>query len=84
MYYAGINIAKKQHEACAIDDEGIQVLAMPIPNTQAGAVRFLTALRKCVGDNTDSVAFCLEVTVHCTPLPFPADQDRCCNQSNSV
>jgi transposase len=64
MYYAGINIAKKQHEACAIDDEGIQVLAMPIPNTQAGAVRFLTALRKCVGDNTDSVAFCLEATGH--------------------
>jgi len=48
MYFFGIDVAKKQHEACVIDDQGTTVLAMPVPNTQPGAARFLAAVRKRV------------------------------------
>ncbi len=51
MYFSGIDVAKKQHEACVIDDQGTTVLAMPVPNTQPGAARFLAAVRKRVGDD---------------------------------
>ena len=36
MYFADIDVAKKQHGACVIDDEGTTVLATPVPNTQPG------------------------------------------------
>jgi transposase len=64
MYFAGIDIAKKQHEACIIDDQGTTVLTMPVPNTQPGAARFLAAVRKRIGDDPHAVAFCLEATGH--------------------
>ncbi len=65
MYFSGIDVAKKQHEACVIDDQGTTVLAMPVPNTQPGAARFLAAVRKRVGDDPPhAVAFCLEATGH--------------------
>ncbi len=39
MYFSGIDVAKKQHEACVIDDQGTIVLTMPVPNTQPKAAR---------------------------------------------
>jgi transposase len=62
--FAGIDMAKRQHEPCVVDVEGSQVLSMPFPNTHPGAVRFLTAVRKRVGDGPGAVAFCLEATGH--------------------
>jgi len=64
MYYAGIDIAKRQHEACIIDDHGTTMLTMPVPNTQPAAKRFLEAVRKRVGDEPHAIAFCLEATGH--------------------
>jgi hypothetical protein len=56
MYFFGIDVAKKQHEACVIDDQGTTVLAMPVPNTQPGAARFLAAVRKRVANDPHAVA----------------------------
>ncbi len=64
MYFSGIDAAKKQHEACVIDDQGTTVLAMPVPNTQPGAARFLAAVRKRVGNYPHAVALGLEATGH--------------------
>ncbi len=61
MYFASIDIIKKQHEVCVIDDQGTTVLVMPVPNTQHGAARFLTAVRKRIGDGPHAVVFALEL-----------------------
>lgn len=54
IYHTSIDIAKKRHEAYVMDDEGTQVPAMPVPNTQRGAARFATALRKRVDNDRKS------------------------------
>lgn len=64
MYFAGIDIAKRQHEACVIDDQATTVLTMSVPNTQSGAMRFLAAVCKRVGEGRDAIVFCLEATGH--------------------
>lgn len=64
MYFAGIDIAKKQHEVCVIDSDGNQMLSMPFANSQAGAKRLLTAVHNRVGTELNAIAFCMEATGH--------------------
>jgi transposase len=65
MFFAGVDIAKRQHEICVLDAEGKHVLAMPVPNTQAGGERFLRALQgQCGGQAPENVRFCMEATGH--------------------
>ena len=71
MYFSGIDVAKKQHEACVIDDQGTTVLAMPVPNTQPGAARFLAAVRKRVGDDPMPLPSALKLQ-DTTGCPFTA------------
>lgn len=64
MYFGGIDIAKRQHEACILNAAGEQVLSMPVPNSSVGAERFLRALRSQIGPDPQAVAFCMEATGH--------------------
>lgn len=64
MYFAGVDIAKRRHEACVIDAAGDQVLAMPVPNSVAGAERLLRALHSQLGTGPEIVTFCMEATGH--------------------
>ena len=64
VYFAGIDIAKKQHELCVIDGDGNQVLMMPFTNSQAGATRILRAIHNHVGTSPEAVTFCMEATGH--------------------
>lgn len=70
MYFGGIDIAKKQHEVCVLNAAGEQVLAMPVPNTSAGADRFLRALRSRIGPDPRAVTFCMEATGHYWPALY--------------
>lgn len=64
MYFAGIDIAKRQHEVCVIDDDGNQILAMPFANTRSGAQRLVDVLHKRLGSEPTAVTFCMEATGH--------------------
>lgn len=64
MYYAGIDIAKRQHEVCIIDSSGTQVLSMPVRNESVSAQRFLAVLVKNLGCSSDEIVFCMEATGH--------------------
>lgn len=64
MFFAGVDIAKQQHEVCVLDPEGKQVLAMPIPNRQAAAERFVRVLQGQCGEAPENVLFCMEATGH--------------------
>lgn len=64
MFFAGVDIAKRQHEVCVLDPDGQQVLTMPVLNSQAGAERFLRALQGQCGQAPENVRFCMEATGH--------------------
>ncbi len=46
MYFAGIDIAKKQHEARIVHDKETPVLSRYFQNTYSGVVRVLRSVRK--------------------------------------
>src|SRR5690606_6499185 len=63
MYFAGVDIAKRRHELCVIDDSGDILLQLPVENTKRGFEKLLTAFRTKQLTN-QNVRFCLEATGH--------------------
>ena len=49
MYFAGVDVAKRRHEVCIIDDSGNVVLQLPVLNTHSG----LQKLLGCFSNQTD-------------------------------
>lgn len=64
VYFAGVDIAKKQHEVCIVNADGEQVLSMPVTNSVAGAERLLRAIHGLIGPDPGLVTFCMEATGH--------------------
>jgi transposase len=64
MYYAGIDIAKHQHEVCVLDSTGNQVLSMPVKNTSTSAQKFVEVISKRLECGRDDIIFCMEATGH--------------------
>ncbi len=47
MFFVGIDVAKSKHDISVLDNNGDVLFALPnVPNTTAGAARFLKALEK--------------------------------------
>ncbi len=64
MYYCGIDIAKRNHEASVIDAEGKPLLdSITITNTQEGCEK-LFALFERLGIGTDAIIIGMEATGH--------------------
>src|SRR5690606_12292541 len=59
----GVDIAKRRHELCVIDDSGDILLQLPVENTKRGFEKLLTAFRTKPLTN-QNVRFCLEATGH--------------------
>jgi len=64
VYFAGIDIAKKRHEVCVLDQQGNQVFAMPVNNDSASAKKLLSVIHNKLGEDTENIAFCMEATGH--------------------
>jgi len=63
MYFAGVDVAKKRHEVCVIDDSGRVVLQLPVLNTQSGLQKLLAAFQtKQI--TSENLQFCMEATGH--------------------
>lgn len=59
MFYVGIDIGKRNHEATILDNSGKQISSVKFPNTKYGVQKLLAV----VPDSSDSV-FGLEATGH--------------------
>ena len=64
MFFAGVDIAKKQHEVCVLNADGEQVLSMPVTNSVAGTERLLQAIHNRISPDPGLVTFCMEATGH--------------------
>lgn len=64
MYYAGIDIAKRNHEASVIDANGQSLVeSLSFPNTQAGCEKFCQLLQR-LNISPDELIIGLEATGH--------------------
>jgi len=64
MFFVGIDIAKRRHEACMVNQHGEKIgKPLSFPNTQAGGQHFLNWLLKHSGD-LQMVRVALEATGH--------------------
>ena len=64
MFFAGVDIAKKQHDVCVLNADGEQVLSMPVTNSVAGTERLLQAIHNRISPDPGLVTFCMEATGH--------------------
>lgn len=64
MFFAGVDIAKKQHEVCVLNADGEQVLSMPVTNSVAGTERLVQAIHNRISPDPGLVTFCMEATGH--------------------
>jgi len=64
MFYVGIDIAKRSHEAAVIDDKGmVAVKPFSFANTTEGCLKVLAALTK-INAPKDEVIVAMEATGH--------------------
>jgi transposase len=64
VYFVGIDISKRNHEACIIDASGqIQGKTLRFPNTQAGGQKLIQWMR-CVDPDLSSTQIAMEATGH--------------------
>jgi transposase len=64
VYFVGIDIGKRNHEACIIDSSGqIQGKTLRFPNTQAGGQKLIQWIR-CVDSDLSSTHIAMEATGH--------------------
>jgi transposase len=63
MLYAGIDVAKRNHEICMVNEAGDVALKMSVQNSQKGMDKFLQALKR-LGAGPNNIKFCLEATGH--------------------
>lgn len=63
MWFCGVDVAKYQHEACLLDQEGNEEFQLPFKNTREGLEKLLKAIRT-LGISPEEIRFCLEATGH--------------------
>ena len=63
MLYAGIDVAKRRHEICLVNNVGDIALKMQIQNNQKGMDKLLRTLER-LGLGPEDIQFCLEATGH--------------------
>lgn len=59
MFYGGIDIAKRRHEVCILDESGNKVIQMHVDNSQKGFNSLLQKIR-----DISPLQFCMEATGH--------------------
>lgn len=64
MYYCGIDVAKREHEACVLDAAGREVFHQRFRNRHLDASRFVHQLEQKLGTKADEVAVVMEATGH--------------------
>jgi len=64
MYYVGVDIAKRNHQACLLDEQGSQLLMMSFANTAAGGKKLLEAVSAVTKPAVTETEFCMEATGH--------------------
>ena len=64
MYYCGIDIAKREHEACVLDAAGKEVFHQRFKNRHLEANRFVRQLEQKLGTKGEEVAVVMKATGH--------------------
>ncbi len=64
MYFVGIDVGKRHHDASVIDEQGTECLHLAFPNTSAGVERLLARLAKLAPLGPEQFRFALESTAH--------------------
>lgn len=62
MLFGGIDVAKRSHEVCVINESGDCVLQMPVSNNTSGFDRLIKAIDRLT--EPAEIIFCLEATGH--------------------
>ncbi|MDK2856762.1 MAG: transposase [Bacillota bacterium] len=64
MYYCGIDVAKREHEACVLNDYGQEVFRQRFRNRRLDASRFVWQLKEKLGAKPEEVTVVMEATGH--------------------
>lgn len=64
VFYCGIDIAKREHEACVVSETGKQVFQQRLKNGRVEAERFVTQMLQKLQTTPDQVAIVMEATGH--------------------
>ncbi|HAI86078.1 MAG TPA: hypothetical protein DCL63_03700, partial [Firmicutes bacterium] len=64
MYYCGIDIDKRKHEACVLDQDGNQAFRRSVRNNRSDAESFIGQLSETLHVGPDGVQFIMEATGH--------------------
>ncbi|KUK40491.1 MAG: Transposase IS116/IS110/IS902 family protein [Clostridia bacterium 62_21] len=64
MYYCGIDVAKREHEACVLNDRGQEVFHQRFKNRRLDADRFVRQLQEKLGAKPEEVTVVMEATGH--------------------
>jgi transposase len=64
MFYCGIDVAKREHEACVVNEAGKQVFQQRFKNGRVEGDRFITQMLQKLQTTPDQVAVVMEATGH--------------------
>ncbi len=64
MYFVGIDIGKRNHDASVLNEQGEECLHVAFASTRAGVERLLTRLAKLAPLGPEHFRFALESTAH--------------------
>jgi len=62
MYYCGIDIAKRKHEVCVLDEAGNPVFRQSVRKNRSGAELFMSQLSERLHVGPDDILFVMEAT----------------------